>query len=482
MLLKMTNLRSIINSAALLIFMFTAGAINAQEVIVTDSTAIDIESEIQAKTENKSGRFKVDGVAAVVGDFVVLESDIDKMYIELQSQGVSTQDVTNCNLAGRLMENKLYAHHAIQDSIIVSDSEINANIDQQLAYMTQQVGSLEKVLEFYKKETEAEFRAELFEINKQNRLASEMQRKIVEAVEITPEEVRAFFTSIPEEERPVFGDEVEIAQIVVKPEIPQEERQKLIDRLSEMRADVLENGASFATKAVLYSQDPGSRSSGGKITLTRQDPFVKEFKDAAFSLQEGEVSKPFQTEFGYHILTVDKIRGQQVDVRHILLIPDVTEATKQKAFDKVQNVRERINNNEISFSDAAREVSDEKETREGGGKLINPTTGDTRFELTKIDPLLYEQVVNLEKGKVSNILTDQDNTGRPFYKIITVTNRYPEHKANYAQDYNKIKELALRDKQLKAIEKWQKEKIGETYIKVNGEYRDCEYSSNWLKK
>lgn len=482
MQLEMTNLKSIINKLSLLFLFIGGGVLQAQEVIVTDSTAIGIESEIREKIQDRSGRFKVDGVAAVVGDFVVLESDIDKMYLELQSQGVSTKDVTNCNLAGRLMENNLYAHHAIQDSITVPDAEINANIDQQLAYMTQQVGSLEKVLEFYKKDSEAEFRAELFEINKQNRLASEMQRKIVNAVEITPEEVRAFFASIPEDERPVFGDEVEIAQIVVKPEIPQEQRTSIINRLNEMRADVLENGASFATKAVLYSQDPGSRSSGGKISLTRKDPFVKEFKDAAFSLQEGEVSKPFQTEFGYHILTVDKIRGQQVDVRHILLIPDVTEETKQKAFDKIENVRERINNNEISFEDAAREVSDEKETRESGGKLVNPTTGDTRFELTKIDPLLYEQVVNLEKGQVSRILTDQDNTGRPFYKIITVTNRYPEHEADYAQDYNKIKELALRDKQLEAIEKWQKEKINETYVKVNGEYRDCEFSSNWLKE
>ncbi|WP_423819588.1 peptidylprolyl isomerase [Salinimicrobium sp. TIG7-5_MAKvit] len=478
----MTNLRSIIKSLGLLSLIVGGSNVHAQEVIVTDSTAIGIESEIQQKIQDRSGRFKVDGVAAVIGDFVVLESDIDKMYLELQSQGVSTKDVTNCNLAGRLMENKLYAHHAIQDSIIVSDAEINANIDQQLAYMTQQVGSLEKVLEFYKKDSEADFRAELFEINKQNRLASEMQRKIVDAVEITPEEVRAFFTEIPEDERPVFGDEVEIAQIVVKPEIPQEEKDEIIARLNEMRADVLENGASFATKAVLYSQDPGSRSSGGKITLTRQDPFVKEFKDAAFSLQEGEVSKPFKTEFGYHILMVDKIRGQQVDVRHILLIPDVTEETKQKAFDEIENVRERISNEEISFADAAKEVSDEKETRESGGKLVNPTTGDTRFELAKIDPLLYEQVVNLEKGEVSNIITDQDNTGRPFYKLITVTNRYKEHKADYAQDFNKIKELALRDKQLEAIEKWQAEKIKETYVKVNGEYRDCEYSSNWLKK
>lgn len=466
----------------MILFGIGLGTAQAQEVVVTDSTAINPEIETPREALQTVDRIKVDGVAAVIGDFVVLESDIDKMYVDLQSQGVSIKDVTECNLAGRLMEQNLYAHHAIQDSIVVSDAQINATVDQKLAYMAQELGSMEKVLEFYKKDNEAEFRSEIYQIIKQNQLASEMQRKIVDAVEITPEEVRTFFTSIPKEERPVFGDEVEIAQIVVKPEIPQAEKDKIINRLKEMRADIVDNDASFATKAVLYSQDPGSRSSGGKITLTRKDPFVKEFKDAAFSLQEGEVSQPFQTEFGYHILTVDKILGQKVEVRHILLIPDVTEATKQKAMEDIKNVREKIQNGEITFADAAREVSDEKETAPSGGQLINPTTGDTRFELSKIDPVLYGQISNLEEGQVSLVLTDQDNTGRPFYKLITVTQKYPEHEADYAQDYNKIKELALRDKQLKAIEKWQKAKIDETYVKVNGQYRECEYSSNWLKK
>ncbi len=481
--LKTTNLKSIIKQATVFLFAVAFGTAHAQEVVVTDSTAINDVAEVTTDTVKSSQkRFKVDGVAAVVGDFVVLESDIDKMFIELQSQGVSIKDVTNCNLAGRLMENKLYAHHAIQDSLVVSDAEVNAEVDQQIAYMTQQVGTMEKVLEFYKKDNEADFRAELFEINRQNKLASTMQRKIVDAVEITPEEVREFFSNIPEEDRPVFGDEVELAQIVIKPEIPESEKQKIINRLKEMREDVLENDASFNTKAVLYSQDPGSKSSGGKISLSRKDPFVKEFKDMAFSLQEGEISEPFETIFGYHILTVDKIRGQQVDVRHILLIPDVTSETKEAARKKIMEVREKIMANEVSFAAAAREVSDEKETKESGGQLLNPTTGDTRFELTKIDPLLYEQVANLKEGEVSPVLTDQDQTGRPFYKIITVTDRYEEHQADYAKDYNKIKELALRDKQLKAIEKWQKEKITDTYIKVNGEYRDCNYNSNWLKK
>lgn len=483
MQLKTKNLKSIINHFSVLVMAGVLFApLNAQEIVVTDSTAIQdtrMEAEDTSKT---SERFKVDGVAAVVGDYVVLESDIDKMYLELKSQGTSIKDVTSCSLAGRLMENNLYAHHAIQDSIIVEDAQVNAQVDQQLAYMKQQVGSMEKVLEFYKKESEQEFREELREINRQNMLAQQMQQKIVDAVEISPEEVRAFFADIPEEERPIFGDEVELAQIVVEPEVPESEKQKIINRLNEFRQDIVENDASFNTKAVLYSQDPGSKSSGGRISLSRQDPFAKEFKDAAFSLQEGEVSEPFETEFGFHLLTVDKIRGQQVDVRHILLIPDVTEETKEAARKEIENVREKIVKEELSFAEAARDVSDEKETKESGGQLINPTTGDTRFELTKIDPLLYEQVANLKEGDVSMVLTDQDRTGRPFYKIITVTNRYPEHKANYAQDYNKIKELALRDKQLEVIEKWQKEKIQETYIRINGKYRDCEFQSNWLKK
>lgn len=456
----------------------------AQEIGVTDSTTIR-EDQRLAVVDHENGasqRTKIDGVAAVVGDFVVLDSDIDKMYIELKSQGASTEGVTPCSLAGRLMENKLYAHHAIQDSLIVPDAQINANVDQQIGYMTQQLGSLQKVVEFYKKDNEEELRTELFEIIRQNELASAMQRNIADAVEITPEEVREFFTAIPEDERPMFGDEVEISQIVVKPEIPQSKKQEIIDRLNEYRTDVLENGASFASKAVLYSQDPGSRSSGGKISLSRQDPFVKEFKDAAFSLQEGEVSKPFETEFGYHILMVDKIRGQQVDVRHILLIPDITPETRQEAREKIDSIRQRLVDDELEFGVAARESSDQDETRENGGQLINPTTGDTRFELSKVDPELYGQVVNLKEGEISRVITEQDNTGRPFYKIMTVTSRSEEHIADYAQDYDKIRNLALQEKKMRAIEQWQKEKIKETYVKVNGKYRDCDYASNWLKK
>ncbi|AVR43937.1 peptidylprolyl isomerase [Christiangramia fulva] len=479
MRLKIMNLKYTIKACIFLSVALISVIGNSQEVVVTDSTSIQPKEEVKKDVQQENDRRKVDGIAAVVGDYIILQSDIDLMYKDMKSQGISTAEVTDCNLAGSLMESKLYAHQAVQDSIIIPDSQINGMVDQQLQQFVAQVGSIDKVLEFYNKDSEEDLREELFTINKQRQLAQRMQQKIIEDIEVTPEEVRQYYNNM--KEKPIFGTEVELSQIVVKPEIPEAEKQKVIDRLKEFKADIEDNGASFATKAVLYSQDPGTASNGGKITLSRKDPFVKEFKDVAFSLQEGEISEPFETIFGYHIIKIDKIRGQTVDLRHILLIPDVTNASVEAARKQIDTVRSKIVKGEVDFAAAAREVSDEEETKNDGGKLINPRTGDTRFELTKVDPELFKQVEGLKEGEVSQVLTQQDRTGRPEFKIIKVTKKIPEHKADYATDFQKIKQLALRDKQLKAIEKWQKEKIKDTYIKVNGKYRDCDYTSDWVK-
>nr|WP_316928630.1 peptidylprolyl isomerase [Gillisia sp. JM1] len=458
--------------------------VKAQEVIVTDSTAIQPATEVVEVEEVSAEfqRYKVDGIAAVVGAYVVLESDVDLMYKDLKSQGVSTEDITDCQLAGSLLENKLYAHHAIQDSILVSDAEVRNYVDQQITQMVGQVGSMQKVLNFYKRDSEDDFRNELFELNKQQELSKRMQQSIIEKVEITPEEIRSFFDNMAAEERPYFGDEVEIAQIIIKPEVPETEKQKVIDRLKQFREDIVDNGASFGTKAVLYSQDPGSSSDGGRMVITRKDGLDKDFKDTAFSLQEGEVSEPFASQFGYHIIKVEKVIGQNLEIRHILLIPDVTNATVESAKAEVDSLRAKILNKEITFGAAAKQFSDEEQTAANNGKLINPTNGDTRFELTKIDPELYEQVVNLNEGDVSLVLRDQERTGKIFYKIITVNKRYKAHDADFVQDYMKIKGLALQDKQLDAIGEWQNEKIANTYIKINGEFRNCTFDRDWLKK
>jgi peptidyl-prolyl cis-trans isomerase SurA len=401
----------------------------------------------------------------------------------MQSQGLSTAGISKCQLLGKLMEDKLYAHHAVQDSLELSDNEIYEYVDRQIEYFTEQLGGIDKVLEFYKKRDEISFRDELFEINKTQRLSEMMQQKIVEKVEITPEEVRQFFNEIPRIDLPIFGTELEIAQIVIEPKVSEEENQRIIDQLKLFREDILEGGMSFASKALLYSQDPGSRSKGGKYTLNRKKPrMVKEFRDVAFSLQEGEISQPFKSDFGWHIVTVDKIRGQEIDVRHILLIPNISQNELKSAKEKIEKLRERIANEEITFSDAALQFSDERETRLNGGVIINPSTNDTRFELTKMDPLLYSQVKDLKDNEMSMPLLDNSDNTVQKYKILKVTNRYDEHVADFSKDYVKIKELALTEKQLRAVKRWMQDKIKDTYINLNSDITYCDFVYNWKKE
>lgn len=470
----LTKVKKIVLSVLMLLPIVTS----AQEIIEDEKEVVAVVKEVDS-----TKRIKIDGVVAVVGDFVILDSDIGKQFLELEQSGASIKDITRCQLFGKLLEDKLYMHHAIQDSLEVNDIEIRSNVDQQINAFSRQIGSMDKLLEFYKKETEQELKDEMFELNKNGRMIGLMQQKIIEDIDVTPEEIRQFFNSIPKDERPIFGTELKVAQIVVIPKTTEAEKQKVINRLKEFKADIIENGASFTTKAVLYSDDVPSRKNGGKYTLNRKRPqMVKEFRAVAFALQEGEISDPFESEFGYHIILLEKIRGQEYDVRHILLRPKVTLQDINEAKEKLELTRKRIVDGEISFADAAREVSDEDETKFEGGLLINPETQDYVFPLTKMDPELYSQIQNLKDKEVSLVLTDEDRINKVKFKILTVTNRVDEHEANFANDYIKIKELTLREKQIKAIEKWQKEKIMDTFIKLNGEYRDCEFNSNWLKK
>jgi peptidyl-prolyl cis-trans isomerase SurA len=473
--LKKIQMKFINNKIVLSFFLllFSCVITRAQEII--KDSAVVTTNKIQSNQKQK-----IDGVIATVGDYIILDSDIDKSYLELSSQGNSIKDITRCQMLGKLLEDKLYAHQAIQDSVKVTDSEVKGMMDDRVNYMVEQLGSLDKVVKYYKKNSEEEFRTYFFDILKEQKLTSEMQKKIIEAVEITPEEVRNFFKTIPVAELPVFGAEMEVAQIVITPKVSEAEKQKVIDKLNSFKKEIQE-GSSFATKAVLYSQDPGSRSNGGYYKMNRKTPFVKEFKDVAFGLAEGEISAPFETDFGYHIIYVEKIKGQEIELRHILLTPAVSEESLKEAKDKITLIRKRIEDKEITFAQAARTLSDEKETRANGGALINPKTQDSRFELTKMDPSLYGQVSNLKEGEITAPFME-DEQGKKKFKLITVTNRINEHTADYAKDYIKIKELALKEKQIKAIGKWFDEKIKETYIKIIGEYRDCAFTNNWLKK
>lgn len=480
---KIKNLNSTINLyLVLLISLLSGNLLSAQEII---STTEDTETaEVEPKAPTTGTTFKVDGVAAVVGEFVILDSDIQQAIESLKQQKVEAEALTECKVLDKLMEDKLYAHHAVVDSITISEDQVRSYTQQQIDYFLNQFGgSEERVLKFYRKEKMSDLQKELLELNRNQELAKAMQQKIVEDVEVTPEEIRDYFKGLERDGLPQFGVELEISKILIEPEVPQAEKRKVIDELNGYRKDIVENGSSFATKAVLWSEDESSRGDGGLIKdVDRKSQFVKEFRDVAFSLEEGEVSKPFETEFGYHIIKVEKIRGQKIDLRHILRIPKVTTAAENEAKDKIEKIKKRIEEGELTFAEAAKEFSDEKETASDGGIMINPVTQDRMFELKNLPPDLYPKVQNLKEGEISIAFNNPTRTGKTRYEIYTVSDRLEEHEADFALDYVKIKEFTLQAKRIKAIEKWQNEKIAETYIKLNGTRKDCEYSSNWLKK
>lgn len=443
--------------------------------------AVAQESILYAQaTQTPTKRQKIDGIVATVGDYIILDSDIDKSLLELKSQNQDLPDFSRCELLGKLMEDRLYAHQAIQDSIIVSDGQVRETMNKQIEYMLEQLGDMNAIVSYFKKDTEEDFRTDMFELVKMSMLTKEMTNKIIDEVSITPEEVRTFFNKIPEADRPMFGSELEVAQIVITPKVSESEKQAAIKRLKDIKKEV-EEGASFFGKAVLYTDDKASSSTGGYYKINRKTQFVKEFKDVAFSLQEGEISEPFETDFGYHIIMVEKIRGQELELRHILIIPKVSDQAMREAKDQALLIKKRIADKEITFSEAAKQFSDEKETKNNGGILINPRTQDTRFELTKMDPALYREVANLKDNEVSYPVLEETQ-GKKTFKLYSVANRYDEHIADYAKDYTKIKSLALKEKQIEAIKKWFDTKIKDTYVKINGEYQSCNFENNWLKK
>lgn len=489
MLLKTKNFRLTCHKKGFLIIaLFLILGMNAQEMGVIDTTGTVKLKETQeaiSRIENNkiqaTSRYKVEGISAVVGSYVVLNRDIEQAYKEMESMGVSIEGVTRCELLSKLMEDKLYAHHAQIDSISVDEERIKAYTEQQMEYLIEQLGTEEAIAKFYRRDNIDAVRNELLEHHRTNELSRLMQGSIVDKLEVTPEEVRQFFYGIPEEERPYISTEVELAHILIEPKISDKNKQDVIDRLNEMREEVLQGNSSFSTLAVLYSKD-GSRSQGGLIPAIRKDsPYVKEFKENAFSLRkEGDISEPFETEFGFHIIQLEKIRGQEIDVRHILLHPNISQSAIDEAKHLADSVRLEIKNDNISFADAARKYSDEKETRTNGGQLYNPQTLDVRFDLTKLDSDINSQIYNLEEGEVSPVIADRDHFGKSYFKIMKVLKRFEEHPADYQQDYAKIKDLALQQKQIKALNKWRKEKAQETYIHINEDYKDCRLTNEWL--
>lgn len=434
-------------------------------------------------TAQAQEKVKIDGVATVIGENIVLNSDIDKFKKELEQRTENKIKISDCEILEEVMTQKLIAHHAVIDSIKVTENEVNEQVQRTMSYFTQKLGSVERVLEFYGFNDEEDLREELSSIQKEQLLIQKERAKITEKVTVTPEEVKNYFKSLETEGNlPEFSTEVELAQIVKILEPSEEEENRVISKLTQLKKEI-ENGYSFRLKALINSEDPAVSTNGpgegGKYTLTKQSGFIKEFKEVAFSLEEGEISDPFKSGFGYHIIQVEKIKGQERDVRHILISPKVTQAEAEAAKKELEKVRTQILNKEITFEEAVKKYSEDKETRNNRGLIINTETNDTRFQLTLMDPKLYGRISNLKQGEITEPFYEEVRAGDKMFKIILLKTKDETHTANFTRDYEKIQNLTLKKKREEVIDKWVKEKIKETYIKINDEFKKCKFKNNW---
>ncbi len=439
----------------------------------------------QEKLANNSKKIKVDGVAVVVGKNIVLDSDIDKFKKELKQRSEGKIDISDCEILEEIMMQKLLAHHAVVDSMVVMDTEVNSEVERTIGYFTQQLGSMDKVLEMYGFNNEADLRGELYKIQKEQMLIRKERASITEKIDVTPEEVRTYYNNLKDGKNlPEFGAEIELAQIVktVKPSDAEEKR--VVNKLNEIRKDV-ENGFSFRLKAIINSDDPAvsgnGPGSGGLYTITRQSNFIKEFKEVAFSLDEGEVSEPFKSGFGWHILKVEKIKGQERDVRHILMQPKISNEELETAKNELANIRQQILDKKITFEEAVSKYSEDKETKNNKGLILNPQTNDTHFSLTRMDPTLYGRISSLKQGEITEPFYDEVRGGAKMFKILLVKSKNDAHTADFKNDYEKIQQLTLEKKKEETIDKWAKEKIVDTYIKINKDFKKCNFKNNWKK-
>ena len=429
---------------------------------------------------------KIDGVAAVVGKNIVLYSEVKAAKMQVEQENENSK-ITECEIIEKILTDKLLAHHAVVDSVEVDEATIQSEVDRKIAYFKHQLQTDEKMLEFFGFNNLADMKKELFNVEKETNYVRKMKAKITENIDVTPEEVTGYFNSLKDKDNlPEFGTEVVIGQIVINAQNDKKANQVLIDKLNKIKKDI-ENGASFRMKAILYSSDPsaagdGEGAGGLYKGMTTETPFVKEFKEVAFSLEEGEISEPFKSQFGYHILRVEKIKGKQRDVRHILLQSEISDEMLDKAKDSLKQIKTDILTNKLTFEDAVKKYSSDKETNKNRGLLINPTTNDVHFELSRMDPALYARINSLKVGEISDVFYDETREGKKMYKIMMVKEKTESHIANLDKDYVKIKKLALLKKKQEIINQWVKDKITNTYIKIHNQYKDCNYQYNWLKK
>ena len=412
----------------------------------------------------------VDGVAAIVGGDVILKSDIDEQYDVFNRQNFG-KPVSYCEVFEELLFQKLLIHHAAIDSISIGEEEVEANMDRRIQQLIMQMGDQKKLEDFYEKSV-VEIKEDMRTLIKEQLTAQRMQMTVVEGIEVTPSEVREYYENLPADSIPLISAEVELSQIVKFPELSDEAEQEVIAKLKELK-ERIENGTSFSSMAILYSEDPGSNKKGGEYQGIQRGVFVKEFEAVAFNLRNGEISDPFKTEFGYHIVQLLEKRGEELDLRHILIKPKLTQENLQEAKNFLDSVSVAIANGEMTFEEASRRFSDDEQTRFNGGQMSNFQSGNNKFEVSQLDRGLFALISTLEDDEISEASFYRTEDQREAFRIVRLDANYEPHKANLDLDFTRIKGFALQQKQAKTVEDWKNEKLADTFVKINEGYYDC---------
>lgn len=420
----------------------------------------------------------IDRVVAVVGQNIILQSDIEAQYHQYRLQGgiKGSANTIRCEILEDLMFQKLMLNQAEMDSITVTDEQVNADVDRWISYFISQVGSQENLEKYYKK-TMPEIREELFRVRRDNMLVEQVQQLILSNVEVTPSEVKSCYYGMSKDSIPMVNSKYEIAHLVKKPPITLDQKLEVKDRLYKMRKRIL-NGERFSTLALLYSEDPGTAKKGGELGFKGRGEFVPEFEAAAFNLREGEISEVVETEYGFHIIQMIERRGDFVNVRHILLTVKVAPEALQEAYDELDSIAALINSDSLTFDEAVRRFSDEKD-RVNGGVLVNPVTGGTLFDASELDQQVSFVINKMEVGDMSAPVPMKTSDGKDACRLVYLRKKTEPHKANLKDDYTLIRDLAMQKKREEIINKWIANKSGKAFIKVCDDFKDCDFRFEW---
>ncbi|WP_417430328.1 peptidylprolyl isomerase [Halpernia sp.] len=429
----------------------------------------------QFSAQLKPGQL-VDGISAVVGNEIVLESDIQEQLNYAKQQGENVSD--KCTFLEKMIGNKLLIYQAKKDTLIEDRSSvIRENANSKFSSILSQFPDEKSMLAAYKFRTAYEMKNAIIKIDTDQYYGQAKYGRITEKADVTPNEVTDFY-NLYKSQLPEVKDEVTLAEISLYPKLTEAHKQELINKLKKIKQDIL-NGESFENEARIYSEDTGSAKNGGLYKNISRGKMVKAFEATALNLQEGEISDPVESEFGFHIIQLVKKSGKQYDARHILLkaVPDAEEIAVAKK--KLDSIKTLITSGEITFKNAAFRFSDNKNTKFSGG-IISGQDGD-KIEKTSLPANIAYQTAGVNKGDLTDVFEDELND-RKVVSLIKVEDVIGAHRLDISTDYDRIKELALTKKKNEMVEKWINEEIPKTFISLNKRYDDCDFKTNFKKE